>query len=186
MNDDPPLQHAHLAALRFLSYRPRSKAEVRTRLRRSFPADVVDRVIDDLAYRSLVDDRSFARLWRDNRDSLNPRSAASIKRELISKGIARDLAQSTVDDVDDMDSASQHNGDGVHMSLNVNSLANISEHDDEMFLEAFAAAASHHSGDMSALEREPDLLMGKFEDAFAAHDADDLFRNGEDVFFGSP
>ena len=86
----------------------------------------------------------------------------------------------------DMDSASQHNGDGVHMSLNVNSLANISEHDDEMFLEAFAAAASHHSGDMSALEREPDLLMGKFEDAFAAHDADDLFRNGEDVFFGSP
>ncbi|KAH7395543.1 hypothetical protein BKA64DRAFT_708939 [Cadophora sp. MPI-SDFR-AT-0126] len=87
----------------------------------------------------------------------------------------------------DMDSASQHNGDGVHMSLNLNGLGNISEHDDEMFLEAFSAAAANHlNGDMTALEREPDLLMGKFEDAFAAHDADDLFRNSEDVFFGSP
>lgn len=80
----------------------------------------------------------------------------------------------------DIDNASQH-GDGVHMSLN--GLANISEHDDEMFLEAFAAAST---GEMTALEREPDLLMGKFEDAFATHDAEDLFRNSEDVFFGSP
>lgn len=67
--------------------------------------------------------------------------------------------------------------------MNLNSLANISEHDDEMFLEAFAAASS---GEMN----EPgDLLMGKFEDAFGnstGGDESDLFRNSEDVFFGSP
>ncbi|MDP6402581.1 MAG: regulatory protein RecX [SAR202 cluster bacterium] len=105
MNDTEPHQRATAAALRFLSHRPRSKEEVRTRLRRSFPADVVDQVIDDLTERSLVDDSSFAKLWRDSRDSFNPRSATAIKRELISKGVAGDLAQRTVDDLDDMDSA---------------------------------------------------------------------------------
>ena len=104
MNDTEPHQRATAAALRFLSHRPRSKEEVRTRLRRSFPADVVDQVIDDLTERSLVDDSSFAKLWRDSRDSFNPRSATAIKRELISKGVAGDLAQRTVDDLDDMDS----------------------------------------------------------------------------------
>jgi regulatory protein SWI5 len=75
------------------------------------------------------------------------------------------------------------------MHLNMNSLANISEHDDEMFLEAFAAASNGTMGDslgLTTLEREPDLLMNKFEDAFASADSGDLFRNGDDVFFGSP
>lgn len=59
------------------------------------------------------------------------------------------------------------------------SLANISEVDDEMFLEAFA-----NSGGMSALERDPGCLMGKFEDSYG--NDSDIFRDTEDVFFGSP
>jgi regulatory protein SWI5 len=62
-------------------------------------------------------------------------------------------------------------------------LPNISEQDDEMFLEAFAAASN---GEMTTLERDPELLMGKFDDSFGNVDTDDLFRNTEDVFFGSP
>lgn len=58
------------------------------------------------------------------------------------------------------------------------SLANISECDDEMFLEAFA-----NSGGMSALERDPGLLLGKFDESY---NGDDMFRDTEDVFFGSP
>lgn len=80
----------------------------------------------------------------------------------------------------DLDTSSQH---GDHMAMNLSSLANISEHEDEMFLEAFATA---NNGDMTSLERDPDLLMGKFDDAFANTSGDDLFRNNEDVFFGSP
>jgi regulatory protein SWI5 len=86
----------------------------------------------------------------------------------------------------EIENGSQH-GDEMH--LNMNSLANISEHDDEMFLEAFAAASNGTMGDslgLTTLEREPDLLMNKFEDAFASADSGDLFRNGDDVFFGSP
>jgi len=54
-----------------------------------------------------------------------------------------------------------------------------------MFLEAFAAAAA--SNGMSQLERDPDLLMGKFDSMFAAAtENDEMFRSEEDVFFGSP
>ncbi|TAQ88693.1 hypothetical protein B7494_g2969 [Chlorociboria aeruginascens] len=75
------------------------------------------------------------------------------------------------------DGTSNHGGELTSLS----GLANISEHDDEMFLEAFAAASS----DMTQLERDPDLLMGKFDDAFGAEGGDNLFKNS-DVFFGSP
>ena len=67
--------------------------------------------------------------------------------------------------------------------MNMTGMAAISEHDDEMFLEAFAAASN---GSLTTLERDPDLLMGKFDDAFNNTAGDDLFRNSEDVFFGSP
>lgn len=77
----------------------------------------------------------------------------------------------------DIDTSSQH---GDHMNLNI-SLANISEHEDEMFLEAFSTA---NTGDMTSLER--DISMGKFDDAFANTSGDDLFRNNDDYLFGSP
>ena len=105
MNDRESFKRASAAALRFLSYRPRSEAEVRTRLGRRFPSDVVERVMKALIEQELVDDPSFAKLWSDNRDSLHPRSAAAIKRELISKGVGREVAEIAVRDLDDQDSA---------------------------------------------------------------------------------
>lgn len=80
----------------------------------------------------------------------------------------------------ELDKTSQH-GDDIQMTMN--GLTNISEHDDEMFLEAFAAASNQG---LSTLERDPELLMGKFDDAFNNSAGDDMFRNSEDVFFGSP
>ena len=62
-------------------------------------------------------------------------------------------------------------------------LANISEHDDEMFLEAFAAAGA--TG-ISQLERDSDMLMSKFDDNFANTSSEDIFKDEADVFFGSP
>ena len=105
MNDDEAFQRAMATALRFLSYRPRSAAEVRSRLRRRFPHPIAERVIESLAEQSLVDDSKFARLWRDSRESTNPRSATAIKRELMSKGVSRDIADEASREVDDRDSA---------------------------------------------------------------------------------
>lgn len=79
----------------------------------------------------------------------------------------------------DVDAASPHHDEMITLT----GLANISEHDDEMFLEAFAVASNN---DMTQLERDPDLLLGKFDDAFGTGGGDDMFRSGEDVFFGSP
>jgi regulatory protein SWI5 len=78
----------------------------------------------------------------------------------------------------DIDGISNHGDEMGKLSL-----ANISECEDEMFLEAFSTG---NGGDMTALERDPGLLMGKFDDAFANTASDDLFRSGDDVFFGSP
>jgi regulatory protein len=105
MSETDSFERASAAALRFLSYRPRSQGEVRARLRRGFPSGVVESVIESLAERSLLDDGKFARLWSNNRDALNPRSAAAIRRELISKGVPRDDAEAAVSDLDDQDSA---------------------------------------------------------------------------------
>ncbi len=105
MNDSKPFQRASAAALRFLSYRPRSEAEVRARLLRSFPSEVVEEVIESLSEQTLVDDTKFSQLWTDSRISHRPRSASVIKRELITKGIDRDVAEDAVREVDDQDSA---------------------------------------------------------------------------------
>jgi regulatory protein SWI5 len=77
------------------------------------------------------------------------------------------------------------NGDDFKdLSALANGLSNISEHDDEMFLEAFSAAANNES--MTQLEKDPDMLMGKFEDPFSPSGGDDMFRGETDMFFGSP
>ena len=100
-----PFQRAYNAALRLLSYRPRSETEVRSRLLRKFPPEVTDRVALSLAEHGLLDDQAFAQFWRNSRQSLNPRSASLIRRELISLGVKRDTAQEAVLDMDDQEAA---------------------------------------------------------------------------------
>jgi len=105
MNDSEPFKRASAAARRYLAYRPRSESEVRKRLTRGFPPEIVDSVIEDMVERGLAGDSGFAELWADSRSRLNPRSASAIRRELVSKGVSRDLAEHAVRDVDDGDAA---------------------------------------------------------------------------------
>lgn len=94
------------AALQFLSYRPRSEAEVRQRLyRRSFSADAVDKTIIGLKEQNLIDDTVFAQFWKGNRLAFNPRSQQLIKRELRQKGISAETIDEVVGDLDDETSA---------------------------------------------------------------------------------
>jgi regulatory protein len=105
MNDSESFQRAAAAASRLLFYRPRSTAELRTRLNQRFPTRVVDQVVESLVKRGHLDDVSFARLWTNSRDANSPRSASAIKRELLAKGISPDLASAAVGDVDDPQNA---------------------------------------------------------------------------------
>ena len=104
-NDSDSTKRATAAALRFISYRPRTEAEVRARLRRHYLQQTIDSVVQSLIDRALIDDSQFARSWADNRYRLKPRSAATIRRELALKGIARTQAEDAVRDLDDYNSA---------------------------------------------------------------------------------
>jgi regulatory protein len=78
-------------ALRFLGFRPRSEAELRTYLRRheAMP-EQVDAVLAELRRLGLVDDAAFARYWRAARDQAAPRGERLLRAELRAKGVAAD------------------------------------------------------------------------------------------------
>ena len=93
------------AALRFLSYRPRSEMEIRMRLGRRFEEQTIDRVILHLKAGRMVDDVAFAQFWRENRESFSPRSNQMLKMELRRKGIDPEVIAEVVDGIDDQESA---------------------------------------------------------------------------------
>ncbi|HUV51861.1 MAG TPA: RecX family transcriptional regulator [Dehalococcoidia bacterium] len=100
-NDD--LLHRSLnSALRYLSPRPRSEAEVRNRLRRQgFEAHTIQQVIAKLKEQKLIDDADFARFWRENRENFRPRSRRFIEFELRQKGVDAETAAEITAGLDD-------------------------------------------------------------------------------------
>lgn len=85
-------------ALHFLSYRPRSSAEVRQNLtRRGVAPALVEVTIARLQENGLLDDGQFARLWIENRGAFRPRSHAALKMELRKKGLDDQAIQSALE-----------------------------------------------------------------------------------------
>ncbi len=94
------------AAFRYLSYRSRSEAELRLRLkRRNFNPQVIEEVLDYLKEQGLVDDAAFAQWWKENRESFSPRSRMALKRELYQKGISKEITAAVISEVDEDTSA---------------------------------------------------------------------------------
>ena len=74
------------AAYRFLAHRPRSEAEVRTRLRRrKVEASLIDRVVARLKEQRFLDDVAFAQQWAENRAYHSPRSRAMVRFQCCRK-----------------------------------------------------------------------------------------------------
>jgi regulatory protein len=100
------LQRCLNAAIRYLSYRPRSELEVRERLkRRGFNGDGIEVVIANLKERGLINDMDFARFWKENRGSFRPCSQWLVRLELKQKGVAEDIIDQVVNTIDNEDSA---------------------------------------------------------------------------------
>jgi regulatory protein len=93
------------AALRLLSYRPRSEAEIRARLSRRFKGEIIGRVLLQLKARRMVDDAAFAQFWRENRESFSPRSKRLLKLELKQKGIDHEVVDEVLEGIDDEENA---------------------------------------------------------------------------------
>lgn len=90
-------QEALQRAFKFLSYRPRSEAEVRTKLRQlGFPQKSVETTLEKLRSLNLVNDEIFARSWARGRAEGRGYGPLRIEQELRQKGIARPLISQVV------------------------------------------------------------------------------------------
>lgn len=90
---------AYNAALRYLSYRPRSEHEVRSYLTsREYPDQVIDGIIVDLQGLRYVDDVAFAESWLRSRSATKPRSASVLRMELTKKRVPRDIINQVLSD----------------------------------------------------------------------------------------
>ncbi len=94
------IEQAYERALNFLSYRPRSEAEVRRNLRKkSVEEKAIEAVIERLTRADLLNDREFARYWVENRLEFNPRGLRGLRYELRQKGLADGIIADTLADV---------------------------------------------------------------------------------------
>jgi len=101
-------EKAHDRALRFLSYRPRSEAEVRRYLQgKAVSPAVEEEVIERLTRANLLDDLDFARYWVENRVSFNPRGLRMLRYELRQKGLSDEIIAQALTDLDEEEGAYQ-------------------------------------------------------------------------------
>ncbi|MEX1247383.1 MAG: RecX family transcriptional regulator [Anaerolineales bacterium] len=83
------VEKAFQRAVHFLSYRPRSQAEVERNLRKhEIPEETIGQVVERLVAGGLLNDTEFARRWTENRATFRPRGARALRIELRQKGVA--------------------------------------------------------------------------------------------------
>ncbi|HEX5521549.1 MAG TPA: RecX family transcriptional regulator [Longimicrobiaceae bacterium] len=99
---------AREAALNLLSYRPRTAAELRRRLReKKYEDDVVELTVEELVTRGLVDDADFAELFVRDRVRFRPRGQRRLVQELRTKGVDVETAQAAVEEVMEREGTSE-------------------------------------------------------------------------------
>jgi regulatory protein len=99
-------QQAVDRALNYLSYRPRSREEVRRYLRRKeIPPEIIETALARLDRLDFVNDRTFAGFWIESREHFSPRGARALKNELRMKGVERDVVDELVNDEHDEERA---------------------------------------------------------------------------------
>lgn len=91
---------ARESSLNLLSFRARTAAELRRRLRqKEFPDEVVEACVTELVDRGLVDDSSFAESFVRDRVRFRPRGARRLAQELRAKGVDAETAAEAIEEV---------------------------------------------------------------------------------------
>lgn len=95
-------EHGKEIAMRLLTNRPRSKKEVRDRMREKEIKEAVrERVIGRFEELDLLDDEAFARYWIDQRARFKPRGKPLLRQELRQKGVDSQIINDLLEDTDD-------------------------------------------------------------------------------------
>ncbi|MFQ3662707.1 MAG: RecX family transcriptional regulator [Chloroflexaceae bacterium] len=90
-------ERALSAALRLLTARPRSSAEIRQRLRqKGFGSAAVAQTLERLLTTGLLDDAAFSRYLIENRQTFRPRGARALRAELRQKGVDRETIEAAM------------------------------------------------------------------------------------------
>jgi regulatory protein len=93
-------------AYRFLSYRPRSVAEMHRYLAAKEIAEpVIIQLIDYFTEQQLLDDHAFARYWVEQRETFKPRSSFALRQELRQKGISAHIIDAALAGLDEQQAA---------------------------------------------------------------------------------
>lgn len=96
---------AYEKALHYLSYRPRSEAEVVKYLAGKGMETVSTEVLGRLKRAGLVDDTEFASQWVENRNTHRPRSRWALQCELRRAGVAREVIDQAVKELNEDEGA---------------------------------------------------------------------------------
>ena len=97
MLDPEELKRAKAVALRYLSYRDRSKFEVSQRLdQKEFAKNLIRETIDWLTRLGYLNDERFALAWSRSRVSTKKFGEYRLRRELSAKGLAAGIIEQTL------------------------------------------------------------------------------------------
>ena len=108
LHEHGSVEEAYNRALDYLSYRPRSQAEIVTYLQRHDTPDTqAEEVIERLKAAGLVNDEAFAQFWVENREQFRPRGPRALRYELQRKGIGREAIDQALEGVDPLAGAYQ-------------------------------------------------------------------------------
>ena len=95
------VEGAYDRALSYLSYRPRSRAEIVTYLEgRDVPEGQIGEIVERLERAGLLDDDAFARYWVENREQFRPRGLHALRYELRRKGISDEVIERALASID--------------------------------------------------------------------------------------
>ncbi|MFK7800268.1 MAG: regulatory protein RecX [Anaerolineae bacterium] len=95
-------------ALRLITNRPRSKKEVRDRMReKGIEESTRERVVERFEELDLLDDEAFARYWIDQRARFKPRGKPLLRQELRQKGVDQQIVNDLLEETDDSAAAMQ-------------------------------------------------------------------------------
>jgi len=95
-------------AVRYLSYRPRSEAEVRQQLEsHDLSEQAIQDAVERLARNGLLDDSRFANTWVENRSEFRPRGRRALAFELRRMGVSPQVIESSLEGIDENELAYQ-------------------------------------------------------------------------------
>ncbi|MBK8987731.1 MAG: RecX family transcriptional regulator [Chloroflexi bacterium] len=115
LQDVDAVEQARTSAAHFLSYRPRSQAEVQRHLQKKGYSDTaIAAAVERLTAVQLLDDEQFARYWLEQRETFRPRGQLALRQELQQKGLDSALIDQVLQPIDETAVAQQAAAKKVH------------------------------------------------------------------------